>query len=62
MLDRLVVRVNGAVALQASLRNGTSPNPYLVFFLRIERTSELEFIFSDERGRSTRATARIAMA
>lgn len=62
MLSRMVVRVNGEVALQAELRNGSSANPFHVFFLRIERTSELDFTFTDERGRSTRATARITVA
>jgi sulfur-oxidizing protein SoxZ len=61
MLDRLVVRVNGAVALQAELRNGTSANPYHVFFLRLDRTSELEFVWTDEAGRSVRATARVTV-
>lgn len=61
MLNRLVVRVNGEVALQAELRNGTSANPFHVFFLRLERTSELEFTFTDERGRSSRATARVTV-
>jgi len=61
LLNRMVVRVNGEVALQAELRNGTSANPYHVFFLRLDRTSEIEVAFSDERGRTTRATARIAV-
>jgi sulfur-oxidizing protein SoxZ len=61
MLTRMTVRVNGEVALQAELRNGMSPNPYHVVFLRIERTSEVEFVFADERGRTTRASARIAV-
>lgn len=62
MLTRMTLSVNGQVALTAELRNGTSANPYHVFFLRIERASELEFTFTDERGRTTRATARIAVA
>jgi sulfur-oxidizing protein SoxZ len=61
MLNRMVVRVNGEVALQAELRNGTSANPFHVFFLRLDRTSELEFTFTDERGRSSRATARVTV-
>jgi sulfur-oxidizing protein SoxZ len=62
LLNRMVVRVNGEVALQAELRNGTAANPYHVFFLRLDRTSELDFTFTDERGRSTRATARVTVA
>ncbi|WP_207538836.1 thiosulfate oxidation carrier complex protein SoxZ [Sabulicella rubraurantiaca] len=61
-LNRLVVRVNGEVALEAELRNGTSTNPYHVFFLKLDRTSEIEFVWTDEGGRFARATARIAVA
>jgi sulfur-oxidizing protein SoxZ len=62
LLNRLTVRVNGEVALQAELRNGTSANPYHVFFLRLDRTSEIDFAWTDERGRSVRATARVTVA
>lgn len=61
LLTRLTVRVNGEVALQAELRNGTSANPYHVFFMRLERTSELDFTWTDERGRTARSTARVAV-
>lgn len=61
LINRMVVRVNGEVALQADLRNGTSANPYHVFFLRLDRTSELEFTWTDERGRSARSTARVTI-
>jgi hypothetical protein len=33
-----------------------------VFFLRIERASELEFTWMDEAGRTARATHRISLA
>lgn len=62
MLSRLLVRVNGEVALQAEFRNGSAANPFHVFFLRVERTSELDFTWTDEAGRSARATHRIGLA
>ncbi len=62
MLRTLLVRVNGEVALQAEFRNGSAANPFHVFFLRMERTSELDFTWTDESGRSARATHRIAVA
>jgi sulfur-oxidizing protein SoxZ len=61
MLTRLAVRVNGELAMQAELRNGTSANPYHVFFLKLDRTSELDFAWTDEQGRTARATARVAV-
>lgn len=62
MLARLVVRVNGEVALQAEFRNGSAANPYHVFFLRLERASEVEVSCTDEQGRTARSVARIALA
>ncbi len=61
MLTRMTVRVNGEVALQADLRNGTSSNPFHVFFLRLDRTSEIDFVFADDRGRTARTTARVTV-
>lgn len=61
LLDRLVVRVNGEAAFEGRLANGTAANPFHVFFLRLERSSELDFTFTDERGRTSRASARITV-
>jgi sulfur-oxidizing protein SoxZ len=61
MLTRLVVRLNGETVFAADLGNGTSANPYHVFHVRMERTGEFEFLWTDERGRSARATARVTV-
>lgn len=61
MLARFALRVNGELALQAELRNGTAANPFHVFFLRLDRTSELDFAWTDEQGRTARASARVAV-
>ena len=60
MLSRFVARMNGEQVFAADLRNGTSANPYHVFFVRIERTSDFEFVWTDEAGRTARATARVS--
>ncbi len=62
MLTRLLVRMNGQTVLSAEFRNGTSANPYHVFFVRLERSALLEFTWTDERGRTARAEARVAVA
>lgn len=62
MLTRMRVRLNGEPLLDAEFRNGTAANPFHVFFVRIERASELEFTWTDEAGRSARAVHRIALA
>jgi sulfur-oxidizing protein SoxZ len=61
-LVRLLVRMNGETVFAADLGNGTAANPYHVFFVRMQRTSEFEFLWTDERGRSARANARVAVA
>jgi sulfur-oxidizing protein SoxZ len=61
MLTLMTVRVNGQVALQAELRNGTAANPFHVFFLRLDQTSELEFTWTDERGRTAQASHRVTV-
>jgi sulfur-oxidizing protein SoxZ len=62
MLTRLLVRMNGQTVLAAEFRNGTSANPYHVFFVRLERSALFEFTWTDERGRTARAEARVAVA
>ena len=62
MLTRLLVRLNGETVLAAEFRNGTSANPYHVFFVRMERTGSFEFTWTDERGRVARAEARVTVA
>jgi sulfur-oxidizing protein SoxZ len=61
MLARLAVRRDGEVILLAEFGNGTAANPYHVFFVRLERSAEFEFTWTDERGRTARATARVAV-
>jgi sulfur-oxidizing protein SoxZ len=61
MLSRLIVRMNGTVIFAAEMRNGTAANPYHVFFARVERTSVLEFTWTDERGRSVSTSQRVAV-
>jgi sulfur-oxidizing protein SoxZ len=61
MLERLTVTMNGAPLFEADLKNGTSPNPYHVIFVRVERTSDFAFAWTDEAGRGARATARVAV-
>ncbi|MCS6931150.1 MAG: thiosulfate oxidation carrier complex protein SoxZ [Acetobacteraceae bacterium] len=61
MLSRLSVTMNGAPLFEAELKNGTSPNPYHVIFVRVDRTSDFAFAWTDEAGRSARTTARVTV-
>ncbi len=62
MLTQLVVRMNGGTVFSAELHNGTSANPYHVFFVRIERSSQFDFTWTDLQGRTARAEARVSVA
>jgi sulfur-oxidizing protein SoxZ len=61
MLSRFVVRMNGEQVFAADVRNGTSANPYHVLFVRVARSSDFEFVWTDEAGRAARATARVSV-
>lgn len=62
MLTRMTIRLNGDSVVEAEFRNGTAANPFHVFYLRIERSSELEFTWTDDAGRTARAVHRINLA
>ncbi len=59
MLTRLLVRFNGDTVLAAEFRNGTSANPYHVFFVRMERSGSFEFTWTDDAGRTARTQASV---
>lgn len=62
MLTGLRVAAEGAVLFEASYGNGTSANPFHVFWLRLERTTDLVFTWTDGQGRTATATHRVTVA
>lgn len=62
MIVRFEAWAGGDLLLAADLRNGTSANPFISFFLRFERTSEVTFVWREEDGREHRATHTITVA
>jgi len=61
LIERLEIRRDGALLFAADLRNGTAANPYHVVFVRMERSADFTVTWTDARGRSARATARVAV-
>lgn len=59
MITRLEIRRNGAPLFAADLRNGTAANPFHVIYVRMEATAEFTFTWTDERGRTASATAKV---
>lgn len=62
LIERLEVRRDGTLVFAADLRNGTSPNPFHVVFLRLERSAEISVTWTDARGRSARAAGRVQVS
>lgn len=62
MLASLIVTLDGETVFAADFRNGTAPNPFHVFFLKMHRSGELAATVTDEQGRSARIVQRITVA
>ncbi len=62
MIARLELRRDGALFFAADLRNGTAANPYHVVWLRLDQSATITATWTDERGRTATATARITVA
>jgi sulfur-oxidizing protein SoxZ len=62
MLLSLAVTIGGETVFEADFRNGTAANPFHVFHLRLARTSDIVFTWTDEQGRSVAATHRVTVA
>jgi sulfur-oxidizing protein SoxZ len=56
MITRFEVSADGQEIFAADLRNGTSANPYHIFFARFERSTTLSFLWREEDGREHRAS------
>jgi sulfur-oxidizing protein SoxZ len=61
MITRFEASVDDELLLAADLRNGTSANPYLAFFARLDRSATLSFVWREEDGREHRATHRVTV-
>ena len=62
MLKRFEVLANGEVVFAADFANGTAANPTLSFFLKVERTTMLTFVWEREAGPPIRAEGTIRVA
>ncbi len=62
MLAGLTVTREGETVFAATFRNGTAANPFHVIHLRLERTSEHVFTWTDERGQTARFSQRVTVA
>lgn len=62
MLATMTVTAGGETLLEVAFRNGSASNPFHVFWLRLDRTSDLVFTYADEQGRSASVTHRVTVA
>ncbi len=61
MIVRFEASADGETLIAADLRNGTSANPYLAFFVRLDRTATLTFVWREQDGREHRAAQRVTV-
>ncbi len=61
MLARFVATANGADVFTVDFGNGTSANPALTFYARVDETTEFSFVWHHEDGRSVTATAEVTV-
>lgn len=61
MLAGMTVTADGRTLLAVRFGNGTSANPFHVFWLRLDRTADLVFTWTDEQGRTATATHRVTV-
>jgi sulfur-oxidizing protein SoxZ len=59
MLERFEARMNGETVFTFEFDNGTSANPYIVFFVRVEETSAFEFVWTHEDGTTFAADGEV---
>jgi sulfur-oxidizing protein SoxZ len=62
MLATFVARMNGEVVFSFDFKNGTSANPYVVFFVRLEETSAFDFVWTHENGTEFTSTGEIRVS
>ncbi|ALK09833.1 thiosulfate oxidation carrier complex protein SoxZ [Blastochloris viridis] len=61
ILAGFVARANGAEVFSAVFRNATSAHPYLVFYARVTASTEFEFVWTHEDGRTARTAASVTI-
>ena len=62
VVDKLVCRLGGRQVFAAELGSGMSANPYLVFYVVAEASSEIVVEWSDDRGEQGRASVPVTVA
>jgi sulfur-oxidizing protein SoxZ len=62
ILASLVVTVDGAPVFEVAFHNGSAANPFHVFFLRLQRSTEVAVTVTDEAGRTARTAQRVTVA
>ncbi len=62
IIDRIEIRFNGAMIYRAELGTGIAPNPYLSFFTRVTESGRFTFLWHDDTGEVTEASAEIEVS
>lgn len=62
IINKFTCNVNGTMAFWMDIGPAISANPYISFYLKMEKTSELEFVWNDDDGSVYKDTATVTVA
>ena len=62
LVNQFVCELDGSEVFRAELDAGTAGNPYLSFFVRVERSGVFRFLWSGEQGERFEREASIEVA
>ncbi len=62
IVDRIVCRIGGREVFRAELGTGIAANPYIAFHAVAQASGEVEVEWSDDRGATGKASARLDVA
>jgi sulfur-oxidizing protein SoxZ len=61
LIRRLEARFNGNLVFAADLHAAVSANPYIAFFMRVDRSGELVLTWRGDKGFEARDTAQVVV-
>jgi len=59
IINKFVCKFDGKEVISADLHPAVAANPYFAFFTRAEKSGTYEFIWTDDKGKSTTASKKI---
>ena len=61
IINKFVCTFEGKEVISADLHPAVAANPYFAFFTRVEKSGTFEFTWTDDKGKSTKASKKITV-